>query len=43
MRHDTGTHGTSPATIIIAVLDVNRVLHPAKDRKMTAGLKLDLT
>lgn len=45
MRHETRTHGTSPAIIII-VKDVNRVLNPAKERKVTDGQKtseLDLT
>lgn len=33
MRPDTRRHGASPATIIIIVLDVNRVLHPARTGK----------
>lgn len=36
MRHETRTHGTSPAIRII-VLDVNRVLTPAKERKRQMG------
>lgn len=38
MRHETRAHGTSPA-IIKLVLGVNRVLNPAKERKMTDGLR----